>query len=229
MKAYLRAIPKPRLIAFIAWSLGVAILAFTLGSLSTPRPSSQRTLSNEDVWELPEPGEDYLVDESEKVDPPDSNSDERAAPEATESELIVVHITGAVVAPGVYRLPPTARVADLVWLAGGLTPDADQDRINLAGYLKDAEQIKVWRQGENDTAINSPSQSASQAADGLININTASAAELESLPKIGPALAQAIIKYRTENGPFTSVDDLEQISGISSTIINGFRDRITVQ
>lgn len=229
MKAYLLAIPKPRLIAFIAWSLGVAIISFTLGSLSTPRASSERTLSNEDVWELPESGDNFLTEESEKVDPPDNNSDNLALPDSTGPEPIVVYITGAVVAPGVYRLPPTARVADLVWLAGGLTPDADQDRINLASYLKDADQIKVWRLGESDSGSKAASQSSSQAANGLINLNTASAAELESLPKIGPALAQAIIKHRTENGPFKSVDDLEQISGISSTIIDSFRDKITVQ
>jgi comEA protein len=229
MKAYLLAIPKPRLIAFIAWSLGVAIFSFSMGSLTASQAQPSPALNDEAAWGMIDPPANALDDEGERVDPPDLSANEQLAPSGSDPAEIIVSIVGAIVKPGAYKLPATARVTDLIWLAGGLEPDADLDRIKLAGYLEDSEQIKVWRLGESGEISDTLGASPKTNTSGLININSASAAELEGLPKIGPSLAQAIIKHRTENGPFTSVDDLEQISGISPATIDGFRDKITVQ
>lgn len=229
MKAYLLAIPKPRLIAFMAWTLGVAIFSFSMGSLAAPQAQTTLALDDQAQWGMIDPPASALDDEGERVDPPDLPADDQASSAETEPPEIVVSIVGAIVNPGVYKLPVTARITDLIWLAGGLEADADLDRINLAGYLQDAEQIKVWRLGESGGASASLGSNSGQNASGLIDLNSASAAELETLPKIGPALAQAIITHRSEHGPFQSVDDLEQIRGISSAIIDSFRDKITVQ
>jgi competence protein ComEA len=123
---------------------------------------------------------------------------------------VVVDVDGAVRRPGVVTLPDGSRVVDAIKAAGGQSSRADTGSLNLAQVLMDGEQVIVPRRG-------SPGQAASpgvSVAPGLVNLNTATATELETLPGIGPVLAAAIVDWRTQNGGFTSVDQLEQVSGI---------------
>ncbi len=173
--------------------------------------------------------------------------DDRSAPaiiidDPRPDQTIVVVVEGAVVSPGVYSLPGDARTHDAIEAAGGRTVDADLASVNLARRLKDEERIVV--------AVMVPTPDPNQAADlpsqpqpakgttvpgtdpsdlGMpIDLNLASAAEFETLPEIGPTLAQRIVDYRTENGPFQSVDDLTAIDGISQATVDAVRELLTV-
>lgn len=138
-----------------------------------------------------------------------------------------VYISGAVAHPDVYTLPPGAIVRDAVDAAGGLTAEADRDRINLAQRLSDGEHVHIPRIGEAPTPIPQANEGTS-APSGPININTATQAELETLPGIGPALAQRIIDYREEHGPFTSIEQIQNVSGIGPAKFEAIKDLITV-
>lgn len=144
-----------------------------------------------------------------------------AAPEAIE---VVAHAAGAVVRPGIYRVPDGARVADLIDAAGGPTPDADLDRLNLAAGVRDGEQVYVPRVGEPGAAA--PGSAA--AGDGVVDINTATAEELDTLPGVGPATARAILDWREQHGPFTSVDQLLEVRGIGEAKLAAIRDQVRV-
>lgn len=151
---------------------------------------------------------------------------------------ILVHVAGAVVGPGVHVLPASARVADAVAAAGGATPDADLDGLNLAAPLADGQRVYVPTVGEVDPAslpAGAPTVGAagggtpaSAAPAGPVDINMASAADLDALPGVGPATAAAIIDDRTRNGPFASVDDLDRVSGIGPAKLDALRDLVTV-
>ena len=148
-----------------------------------------------------------------------------AAEPAGPAASVVVYISGAVRAPEVYQLPAAARMKDLVLAAGGLAPDADLDQINLAEPLKDGAHVHVPRQGES-----APDSSAGDAPaqNELIDLNTATAADLDGLPGIGQALAQRIVDYRSANGPFKSVDDLQSVKGIGAALLAKIAPLITV-
>jgi competence protein ComEA len=109
--------------------------------------------------------------------------------------------------------------------AGGPAGDADLDRINLASSVADGQQIYVPRQDEENPPVQSPS--AQRASDGRVNINTADAAALETLPGIGPALAQRILDYRQAHGPFTKIEDIMEVSGIGRATFEKLGDLIT--
>ncbi|TYT22436.1 ComEA family DNA-binding protein [Dictyoglomus thermophilum] len=146
-----------------------------------------------------------------------------------KSNFVIVHVTGEVKNPGVYRLEEGARVVDAVNLAGGPLPSADLDRINLADFLKDGSKIYIPPKDDN---LDSNSKNQNALKDGLekkgkVNINTASKEELESLPGIGPTLAQRIIEYREENGVFTSAEDLLNVKGIGEKKLEKIKDQIT--
>ena len=148
-----------------------------------------------------------------------------AAEPAAPSASVVVYISGAVRAPEVYQLPAAARMKDLVLAAGGLAPDADLDRINLAELLKDGSHVHIPRRGESapdSSAGDAPAQSE------LIDLNSATAADLDGLPGIGQALAQRIVDYRGANGPFKSVDDLQSVKGIGAALLAKIAPLITV-
>ena len=148
---------------------------------------------------------------------------------------VVVHVAGAVNAPGVYRLKPTARVIDAVNAAGGVTASADTAAVNLALPLLDAEQVYIPTRSSKKphttvavqrklpatpsapsstvvTAIVGATESSVKSA--LVNINTATALELEALPSVGPSTAKAIVSFRTKNGPFGKAEDLLKVPGI---------------
>lgn len=155
------------------------------------------------------------------------------------SEL-VVHVAGAVAAPGVVRLGAGARVTDAVSAAGGLRADADPDRINLAAPLTDGQRVVVPIFGQPVPAEVLPSGSAagpggggaSGTADGspaaLIDINTATESQLEELPGVGPATAAAIVAHRESEGAFATVDSLLDVRGIGEAKLDALRDLVTV-
>ncbi len=141
---------------------------------------------------------------------------------------IVVHITGAVPRPGVYALPKGARVQDAISAAGGFLADADKSGINLARQLEDGELLDVPF-GEGATIVlPTPGVEVAPSETELININTAAQFELESLPGIGPTTAQKIIEYREENGPFATIEDIINVSGIGPATFERIKDLITV-
>jgi competence protein ComEA len=141
-----------------------------------------------------------------------------------------VHVSGAVRAPAVYRLPPGSIVQDAVDAAGGPAADADLERINLAVELRDQQQVYVPRKGEAEPQppISGGESGGEEPAGALVNVNTATAAELETLPRIGPAMAQRIIEYREANGPFGSIEDIQNVPGIGPATFEGLKDLITV-
>ena len=153
------------------------------------------------------------------------------SPPATAAPLIV-HITGAVVDPGVYSQPPGSRVMDAIQAAGGLTTDADSTLINLAKMVEDGMQIWVPRQLAGDLERINPGKAEENPVAGnlgaLININTATQTELETLPGIGPVTAEAIIQYRQENGPFSEIQGIQAVSGIGPVTFEKIREFITV-
>ncbi len=144
---------------------------------------------------------------------------------STAGEL-VVHVAGAVTSSGVYRLAPGSRVVDAVQAAGGLAGDALPDAVNLAALLTDGERVYVPRVGESIPPLVSVS-SASSTAPGPVNLNTATADDLDSLPGIGPATAAAIIDHRDQHGPFVTVDDLADVRGIGPAKVEALRGLVT--
>lgn len=137
-------------------------------------------------------------------------------------QKVVVHVTGAVYQPGVYSLSQDSRVFHAVTAAGGAKPDADLDRINLAAPVRDGVQINVPR----FIKANDFENVVKEADDNRVNVNMASQAELETLPGIGPARAQAIIQYREEQGSFSQVKDLLKISGIGEKTLEQLTDKV---
>ena len=137
-------------------------------------------------------------------------------PTATPGNIIV-HISGAVQEPGLYSLPVGSRLADAIPAAGGFVPGAEKDELNMAALLRDGEQIDI------PGII-----STSHITIMRVNINIASASELDTLPSIGPTTAQAIVDYRLENGPFTSIQDIQKVPGIGSATYEKIEDYITV-
>ncbi|MBC7235445.1 MAG: helix-hairpin-helix domain-containing protein [Chloroflexi bacterium] len=147
---------------------------------------------------------------------------------------IRVHVTGAVRRPGVYTVLAGSRLIDAVDAAGGLALGADEARINLADFVSDGQQVFVPYLGTpaplSPTPLSAGRGAASLAGGsvGLVNINTASAAELETLPGIGPAYAQRIIDYREQNGPFVDKSEIMRVNGIGQACYERIVDRITV-
>ncbi len=131
---------------------------------------------------------------------------------------VVVHLSGQVVTPGVYRLAPGARVIDLVDRAGGSLPAADLERMNLAAVVLDGDRIHLPAVGEDDLP-DAVSIAGSTEATAMVDINRANLADLEALPGIGPSLAAAIIDDRDRLGAFASVDDLTRVSGIGPATV----------
>jgi len=139
-----------------------------------------------------------------------------AATKATSSR-IVVHVAGAVTKPGVVELPAGSRVIDAIEAVGGARPDGDLDRLNLAAKLADGERVFVGTPGVADPGAGTGGTVAGAAAatpSGKVNLNTATQAQLEELPGVGPAFAQAILTERQRRGGFASVNDLRSVRGI---------------
>lgn len=165
-----------------------------------------------------------------------------SAPGGTEAPPpvdLVVHVAGAVMRPGIAHVAHGARVADAIEAAGGPAEDADLDQLNLAAPLGDGVQVRVPHEGETLAAPISPvPPTAGGTADGgaagappvptVVDLNRATAAELEQLPGIGPSLAAAIVTWRTNHGGFKRVDDLLDVPGIGPAKLASLADRVTV-
>lgn len=148
---------------------------------------------------------------------------EGQTPDAATSAALYVHVSGAVAHPGLYVLPAGARVVDAVAAAGGFADQADTAAVNLARPVSDGEQLHVAARGE------APAEAAASAqGDGRVNLNTADLAALDTLPRIGPAMAQRILDWREANGRFTSVEDLLAVPGIGDKMLESLRDLVTV-
>lgn len=154
---------------------------------------------------------------------PEPETNDRSEPE------ICVSILGEVLTPGVYILPEGSRVYEAINMAGGLTDDAYVDGISLASILEDEMQIIVPSFEEDITPINDATIDGGKAKDGKVNLNTASLAELMTLPGIGEVRAQAIIDFREKNGKFSSIEDVMKVSGIKESSFEKMQDSICVK
>lgn len=176
-----------------------------------------------------------LTEDPEAVLTADAKTNEAERPEESE-QVVVVDVSGAVASPAVVYLDSGARVDDAIKAAGGLTEDADVSTINRAAVLTDGQKIYIPAVGEESPAA--PAQDLSGAhsgqsvdsgtGDSLININTATADQLETLDGVGPVTADKIIEYRTLYGAFETIEDIKKVSGIGDKTFDGFKDQITV-
>jgi competence protein ComEA len=180
------------------------------------------TLGGAGLWyarSLPRPVE---------IGAPASSVGASGAPVATSASpapTLIVDVAGEVRKPGVYEFAEGQRVIDAVNEAGGPTGKADLSSLNLAAPLTDGTQVMV---PSSAGAPGAPVGTGTTGGTGLVNINTASATELETLSGIGEVLAAEIVSYRTENGPFASVDELDEVSGIGPATLEDIRDQVTV-
>ncbi len=165
---------------------------------------------------------------------PTPQAEETIAVDAVASGEVQVHISGAVANPGVYALSVEQRLADALADAGGATADADLDAVNLAQWLQDGQQYHIPKAGEIAAVRADPANgpvlvtTADTGCGGLMDLNTASEAQLDTLPRIGPVRAGDIVAYRELNGPFTSVDQVTEISGIGPATLEGIRPLVAV-
>jgi competence protein ComEA len=170
---------------------------------------------------------------------PVSPSAEAAASPSAAPDVLV-YVCGAVRSPGVVHLPAGARVADALEQAGGATPKAELSAVNLAAKVTDGQQIVVPERGTTAPAAAAAGATAGGAATSagsgaaaavpgaLVNINTASLAELDTLQGVGPSTAQKIIDYRTSSGGFKTIDDIKNVPGIGDAKFAALKDFITV-
>lgn len=186
------------------------------------------------------------ADSGHEPNAPDASSSDAAGDGAsTGAERprgpVTVHAAGAVAQPGVYRLPPGARVADLIQAAGGATADAEVDALNLAALLDDGRRVYVPHRGEvppgsllttNDLADGSGAGGLAGSGPGPperpVDLNTATLEQLDALPGVGPTTAQAILDYRRTNGRFRSVDELLEVRGIGPSRLQALRKKVRV-
>ena len=151
-----------------------------------------------------------------------------ASASPSPAALLLVDVAGWVRHPGVYEFEEGSRVIDAIDAAGGARPGAMLESLNLAAPLADGSQILVPKKGTEGSAPATGASGGGTAPGALINVNTATATELEELPGVGEVIGQAIVDYRTENGPFTSVDQLLDVSGIGDATLANIRELVTV-
>ncbi len=211
------------LVAWLGWWL-----------LAPVPPPVELTLPVADASELP------TSDAGEGPGDPDDATSAASTPAASTTtsvgERLVVHVAGAAAQPGVVQVPPGARVADAIAAAGGLRPDADADRVNLAAPLEDGSRVYVPRIGEEvepqvlgpEPPPGSGGGGGGSSGPGPVDLNRASADELQQLPGIGPATAAAIVAHRDANGPFRSVDQLDDVRGIGPAKLEQLRPLVVV-
>ncbi|MFD3165367.1 helix-hairpin-helix domain-containing protein [Herpetosiphon sp. NSE202] len=221
------------------WLLGIVVAGF-LGwnlwqSTASAGSEGEEALS---LWPTSAPTEAPTL---EPITPTLALTPTLAIAEATPTiGLLGAYISGAVAKPGVYELPLGARLDDLVQAAGGLQPDADSQALNLAAYLQDAQHVHVPIVGETPAPTSEPTPVPQAAVPAqaptsvarqptLININTASATELESLPKIGQAIAERIVAYREEHGAFATIEAIQEVKGIGASTFAEIESLITVE
>ena len=191
------------------------------------------------------------TDQNRKAEPSAGSTDRTELSDASseEEKTLVVHICGAVSAPGVYELPAGSRIIDAVEAGGGFLPEAEEACCNLAEEIVDGCQIYIMTKSEScadgqtekkagiqtspdsdmqTTDRNVRSNSATALENGLVNLNTADIAALMTLPGIGESRAKAIISYREQHGAFAQIEDIMKISGIKQAAFSKIKDKITV-
>ncbi len=206
-KAHLTDIPKP---AIAGIALGVlAVVALVVGSAATALGLGG------------DAGFSIASSDSEAVEQHGGGDAASVAEESEAGSVVVVHVTGAVTSPGVYELADRDRVQDAVDAAGGFVDGADASAVNCARVVQDGEQIVVPTieatsapESTGDGGGGSVDAGAGEGSSGKVNINRADAAELDTLPGVGPSTAEKIIADREANGPFASVEDIKRVSGI---------------
>lgn len=214
----LAAVGTPVAVGVVCFAVAVAV-AVAIALLQSHAPGDE-TATAEPLAADPAAGADPARAAGAAADAPG------AAATAQPSARLLVHVIGKVRSPGVVELPPGSRVQDAIAAAGGATNRAALSALNLARPVVDGEQIVVAKRG---AAVAAPGTSPpAPEGDTILDLNAADAAALEQLPRIGPALAQRIVDWRTAHGRFASVDQLLQVSGIGAKTLDGFRDRIRV-
>ena len=191
------------------------------------------------------------TDQNREAEPSAGSTDRTELSDASseETKTLVVHICGAVSAPGVYELPAGSRIIDAVEAGGGFLPEAEEACCNLAEEIVDGCQIYIMTKSEScadgqaekkagiqtspdsdmqTTDINVRSNSTTALENGLVNLNTADVAALMTLPGIGESRAKAIISYREQHGEFAKIEDIMKISGIKQAAFSKIKDKITV-
>ena len=153
---------------------------------------------------------------------------------AEEVRMFCVHVSGAVIKPGVYELPEGSRLYEAVDLAGGFSDDADGEYMNLAAVLEDGKQYHIPTREEAEElraggAANGEEQASAFTSDGKLDINLATAVDFMQLNGIGESKAKAIVAYREENGPFTDIEEIKNVSGIGEGTFQRLKDLITVR
>ncbi len=169
---------------------------------------------------------EFVIDPEETPAPAAASEEETSPKESEMPREIGVYVCGAVASPGIYYLKDGARMQDAVDAAGGMRQDAAAASVNLAAYIHDCDQIYIPTVTEQAGVPVQAAGADVKADDGKVNINQAGAEELCTLPGIGASKAESIITYRTQNGPFQSIEDIKNISGIKDAVFEKIRDLI---
>ncbi|HEX6922418.1 MAG TPA: helix-hairpin-helix domain-containing protein [Bacillales bacterium] len=197
---------------------GCAAVFLLLMVVSYIHPFSKKSDSEALKWqELPQKMNETDMDEVKKAEKQQENP-----------KTIVIDVKGAVKAPGVYKMKEGDRVIDVVEKAGGFLEKADRKKINLAKLVKDEMVVYVPREGEKKGRM-LPAITGGGENKGKVAINSADASELDKLPGVGPATAEAIITYRKEQGPFEKIEDLLNVSGIGDATLQKMKDKIVLR
>lgn len=200
----------PRHLAVVAAVLAIG-LAWAVWSLARARPEA-----------VPEPRPAAGIVSGSPVRPGGSTP-------TAAAQVVVVHVAGKVRRPGLVRAKPGARVADVVTAAGGALPGVDLTGLNLARQVVDGEQILVGVPGGPPPATPMPSSGpGGPPSGGQVDLNTATLAQLEDLPGVGPVLAQRIVDWRTEHGRFSSVEELQEVSGVGEKKFESLKSHVRV-
>lgn len=219
----------------LRWRVGlrVALLISTLAVLGGAWFWAQVAAGQPEVMPLSdvslpetEPGGDLPGEEPRGADAHGAEPGDQPQGSAVAG-FVVVHVAGAIAVPGVVQLPAGSRVHHAITAAGGGTPTADLDRLNLAAVLTDGQKLHVPQTGEDlPASSDSPGAAAKgenagqpAAAGGKVNLNTASVEELDALPKVGPVLAQRIVDWRKEHGVFKAVEELDAVDGVGPKML----------
>lgn len=182
------------------------------------------------LWQRNPPAQ--IAPPSERIDAPAAMGPATGgSTEVSPTAVVIVHVSGAVVRPGLYELPFGARVADAIDLAKGPRHSADLDSLNLAESLTDGQKVDVPRKGEAIAVVPGPTTTTvgPQGSSGtVIDLNTADQAALETIPGVGPVTASAILAYRDEIGGFEAIDQLLEVTGIGPATLESMRPYVSV-
>lgn len=183
------------------------------------------------IWDITQNNSEIIEDYDEQnIEDIEDNT------KISQNTEIIIHIAGAVENEGIQKLPENSRVADAIEAAGGLTSDANVNCINLAQKIADGQKIYIPFNNEEETSvekmsevnIQEPVQIIDNTTEKLVNINTATQTELETLSGIGTSTATKIINYRKENGKFKSIEDIKNVSGIGESKYENIKNNITI-